>query len=209
MLIVVKHGNVQRLTQLLLDIKTIGCFDVFKINAAKSGFEQLYHLYDIIWVGRPDLEIENIDVSKALEQHGLAFHNRLGRHGPDVAEAEHGGTIGDDRYEVPLDRIIKDILRIITDFQARYRYARAIGQRQVPLRSARFGWADLDLSTPSAGVILKGVVLTNYHSVASYLYRSRLFFWVMLLILGGLAAGDKRPILIASHADIGDDSGNK
>jgi hypothetical protein len=40
--------------------------------------------------------------AKRFEQHGLAFHHRLGGERAEIAEAQDGGAIGDDRDEIAL-----------------------------------------------------------------------------------------------------------
>jgi hypothetical protein len=48
-------------------------------------------------------QIEGVDPGQLLEEHGLALHDRHRRLGSDVAEAEHGGAVGDHRHRVLLD----------------------------------------------------------------------------------------------------------
>ncbi len=51
-----------------------------------------------------DLDIEHVDVGEFLEQHALAFHDRLGRQRADVAKAQHGGAVGDHADQVAARR---------------------------------------------------------------------------------------------------------
>ena len=47
-----------------------------------------------------------------LEQHRLALHHGQRCLRADVAEPEHGGSVGDDRDRVALDREVPDVVRI-------------------------------------------------------------------------------------------------
>ena len=49
-----------------------------------------------------ELEVEDVDVGELLEEDSLALHHRLAGERADVAEAEHGGAVGDDGDEVAL-----------------------------------------------------------------------------------------------------------
>ena len=53
---------------------------------------------------RVDLDVEHVDVGKPLEQHPLAFHDRLAGQGADVAETEHRRAVADDGDQVALAR---------------------------------------------------------------------------------------------------------
>jgi hypothetical protein len=45
-----------------------------------------------------DLDVERVEVGKLFEQHGLALHDGLAGQRADVAEAQHGGAVGDDAF---------------------------------------------------------------------------------------------------------------
>src|SRR3546814_5352431 len=44
--------------------------------------------------------VEHVDAGELLEQHGLAFHHRLGSERADRAQTEHRGAVGDDGHEI-------------------------------------------------------------------------------------------------------------
>ena len=46
---------------------------------------------------RVDLDVEHVDAGELLEQDGLALHHRLAGQRADIAQAEHGGAVGDHR----------------------------------------------------------------------------------------------------------------
>ncbi|MNV92240.1 hypothetical protein D3C71_1868140 [compost metagenome] len=77
MLIVVEHRDVHDLAQLLLDDETVRRLDVFEVDAAEGGSEETHAVDELVDVFGIDFKVDGIDVGKALEQHGLAFHDRL------------------------------------------------------------------------------------------------------------------------------------
>ena len=76
-LIVVKHRNAHGAAQFLFDHETIRRLDVFQIDAAEGGLQHLAGANDILGVAGGQLQIENIDIGEAFEQHAFAFHHRL------------------------------------------------------------------------------------------------------------------------------------
>ena len=85
MLIVVEHGNVHRFLQSFFDVEAFRRLDVLKVDTAKCRLEQLADLDDVVGIMTVDLNIEHVDVGKAFEQHGLAFHDGLTGQRADVA----------------------------------------------------------------------------------------------------------------------------
>src|SRR5581483_8312171 len=88
-LVVVEDGNVEQLAQALLDDEAFRRLDVLEIDAAERLADVAHAVNELIDILRVDLDVEGIDVREALEQASLAFHDRLGGEGADVAEAEH------------------------------------------------------------------------------------------------------------------------
>ena len=62
-----------------------------------------------------DLEVDAVDVGEALEQDGLAFHHRLGAERAQIAQAQHGGAVGDDRDEIALGGVVVGGVGIFVD----------------------------------------------------------------------------------------------
>ena len=106
-----------------------------------------------------DFQVDRIDVGKALEQHRLAFHHRLGRERPEVAEAEDRRAVGDDRDHVAAHRVVINGRRIGGDRLDRSGDARRIGKRQVALRRHRLGRHDLELAGTPARVELERLLI--------------------------------------------------
>jgi hypothetical protein len=96
-LVVVKHRNLHPIAQLALDIEAFRGLDVFQVDAAETRLQTGDDLDQLVGIALADFDIEHIDAGEFLEQHPFAFHHRLGRQWADVAQAEHGGAVGDDR----------------------------------------------------------------------------------------------------------------
>ena len=152
MLVIVKNGNVHQFAQALFDDETFRRLDVFKIDAAEGRPEVANGGDEFVRIFRRDFEIDRIDVGEALEQDGFALHDRLGGQGAEIAEAENRGSVGDDRDEIALDRVIIGFRRIFRDRMHRYGDAGGIGERKVALRRHGLGRRDLELSGPAAGM---------------------------------------------------------
>ena len=89
-----------RSLQLRLDLEAFRRLDVLEVDAAEGRLQRrddLDHAVDLV---RVDLDVEHVDAGEFLEQDRLAFHHRLGGERADIAEAEHGGAVGDDGDEV-------------------------------------------------------------------------------------------------------------
>ena len=74
-----------------------------RLMPPKVGAISLTALDDLSGFGL-EADGEGVDAGELLEQHRLALHHRHRRLGTDVAEPEHGGTVGDYRDRVLFDR---------------------------------------------------------------------------------------------------------
>ena len=101
---------------------------------------------DLVDVLRREADRPGIDAGELLEQHRLAFHHRHRRLGPDVAEPEHGGAVGDDGDGVLLDRQVPRHVAVVGDGLADPGDARRVGHREVVARLDRHFRAHLDLA---------------------------------------------------------------
>ena len=88
-LVVVENGDVAAFAQFFLNIKTLGCFDVFEIDAAESGFQRCDDFNQFVGVGFIDFDVENVDVGEFFEQYALAFHHGFARQRADVAQPQN------------------------------------------------------------------------------------------------------------------------
>ncbi len=99
-LIIMKDRDLHRLLQSLFDVETFRRLDVFQVDSAERGLEQLADFDDLIGIVSIDFDVEDIHAGKTFEQDGLAFHDRLAGERADVAQAEHCGAIGDHRHQI-------------------------------------------------------------------------------------------------------------
>ena len=155
MLIIVKDRDMHAFAQLALDIKTFRGLDVFQVDAAKGRFQRGDDLHQFDRVVLGDLDIEHIDAGKLLEQHRLAFHDRLRRQGADVAQAQHCGSIADDGHQVTASGKLTHRRGVFVHQLAGRRHAGRVGQSQVLLGGQRFGGRNLDLSRLGEAMVMQ------------------------------------------------------
>ena len=86
-LVVVEHGDVEPITQGLLDLEALRRFDVLEIDAADGWGQHLAESDHVFRLGGVDLQVEHVDVGEALEQHAFALHHRLAGQWTDVAQS--------------------------------------------------------------------------------------------------------------------------
>ena len=134
-LVVVEDGDLHPRLELLLDVEALGRLDVLEVDAAERGLEAGDALDELVGVLLVDFDVEHVDVGEPLEEDGLAFHDGLAAERADVAEAEHGGAVGDDGDEVPLARVLVDELGVPRDLEAGLGDARRVGEREIPGRA--------------------------------------------------------------------------
>jgi hypothetical protein len=151
-LVVVEHRDVEQFAQPLLDDEALRRLDVLEIDAAPALAEQLDAIDDLIRVLGGHFEVDGIDIGEALEQHRLAFHHRLGGESAEIAEAQDGGAVGDDRDEIALGGVVVGLVLVLGDGEHRHRDARRIGERKVALRGHRLGGDDLELARAAPAV---------------------------------------------------------
>ena len=86
-LVIMKHRNGHQFAQALLDDETFRGLDVLKIDAAKGGTKIFHRIDEFFGVFGVNLQINRVNIGKALEQHRLALHHRLGGQRAKVAKA--------------------------------------------------------------------------------------------------------------------------
>ena len=155
--IFVKDGNVHLLLQGLLDDEALGRLDIFEIDAAEGGPHQAHRIDEFIRVFGIELDVDRIDVGKALEQHRLALHHRLGAERAEISEAQNRGAVGDHRDQIALVGIVIGQLGIGGDILARDRDAGGIGEREIALGGHRHGGLDFPLAGSRIEMEAQGV----------------------------------------------------
>ena len=145
-LVVVEHRDVEAFTQLALDVEAVGGLDVLEVDAAESGFQRGDDFDQPVGILLVDLDVEHIDAGEFLEQHALAFHDRLAGQRADVAEAEHGRAVGDHADQVAARGVAEGGGRVLDDFLAGGSDAGRVGQSQIGLVDHLLGGLDADLA---------------------------------------------------------------
>ena len=151
------HRDIQLVAQPLLDFKTFGGFDVLEVDASERGGDAADGLDELVGVGGIDFDVESIHVRECFEQHALALHHGLAGQRPDVAQAQYGRAVGDDRHQVAFGGVAVGVERIFFDFQAGSRHAGRVGQRELPLRVVRFGGDHFDLTGAALAVVTQRI----------------------------------------------------
>ena len=151
-LVVVEHRNVEQLAQPLLDDEAFRRANILEVDAAPALAEQLDAIDDLVGVLGRYFEVDGIDVGEALEQHRLAFHDRLRRQRAAIAEAEDGRAVGDDGDEIALGGVVEGAVLVLGDGQHRDGDAGRIGQRQIALGRHRLGGHDFELAGTALAV---------------------------------------------------------
>ena len=148
-LVIMEDRDIHHLAQTLLDDEAVRRLDVFKVDAAERRAKEADAIDELVDVLRVDFQVYRIDISKALEQHRLAFHHRLRGQRAQIAEAKDGGAVGNDSNHVAARGIVEGARRILGDRLHGNGDTRRIGERQVPLRCHRLGRDYLELARPA------------------------------------------------------------
>jgi hypothetical protein len=118
-------------------MKHSGGLDVLQIDAAEGGFQRGDHLDEAVGILGVDLEVEHVDAGELLEQDRLALHHRLGGQRADIAQAQHGGAVGDHGHQVAARGVVAGQVGVGGDGLAGGGDAGGIGQAEVALGAAR------------------------------------------------------------------------
>ena len=102
-----------------------------RLMPPKLGRQPGDGLDDLLDVGGVQADRDGVDAAELLEQHGLALHHRHRGGRADVAEAEHGGAVGDDGDGVRHPGVVLGHRRVGGDRLAHPGHARRVGQREV------------------------------------------------------------------------------
>ena len=130
-LVIVEHRDVQLPLQGLLDLEALGALDILQIDAAKGGRNGLAGSNDTGSVVGVDADGEGVHAAKLLEQHGLALHDRQTGFRADIAQAQHGGAIGNDRHHVALEGVLIHVVGVFLDLAAGFGHTGSVGGGQV------------------------------------------------------------------------------
>ena len=123
MLVVVQHRDGQAPHQFRFDLETLRRRDVLELHRAERRCDGDDRLDDPGRVPRVDQDRVGRDPGQRGEQCGLALHHRQARDGPDVAETEDRGAVGDDRDRVRPVRVERGLRGVVADREADPRHA--------------------------------------------------------------------------------------
>jgi hypothetical protein len=155
MLVVVEDRNVHALLELLLDVEAFGRLDVFQVDAAQGGLHRGDDVDQLVGIVLGQFDVEHVDAGEFLEQAALAFHHRLGGQRADIAQAQHGGAVGDHGDQVAAAGVFGGQARVLLDRQARVGNPGRVSQRQIALVRQRLGRVDGDLALAGRTVIVQ------------------------------------------------------
>ncbi len=158
-LVVMHHRDLHPVAQRGLDDEAFGCLDVFQIDPAEGRLHQRDRVDEGLGILGGELDIDRIDIGEALEQYRLAFHHRLGRQRPEIAQPEDRGAIGDHRNQIGARGVFRRIGGVGGDRLDRIGDARRIGEAEVALGRHRLGGDDLDLTRADRLVVEQGLAL--------------------------------------------------
>jgi hypothetical protein len=155
-LVVVEDRDLHPLAQLALDDEAFRSLDVLQIDAAEGGLQCGDHLDEAVGILGVDLEVEHVDAGELLEQDRLALHHRLGGQRADIAQAQHGGAVGDHGHQVAARGVVAGQVGVGGDGLAGGGDAGGIGQAEVALGGHALGGLDRQFSGPRQTVIVQG-----------------------------------------------------
>ena len=164
MLIIVKHGDVEKLLEPLLDEEALRCLDVFQVDPAEGGAQCLDDSHDVVGVPGIDLDVEHVDICEPFEQQRFALHHRLGGRRSDIPKPQHGGPVAHHRHQVSLGRVRERLRGVRVDPANGFRDAGRVGQGKVTLRGAGLGYLDCNLPRTILLVVLKRVFAQALHN---------------------------------------------
>ena len=151
-LVVVEHRDVEQFAQALLDDEAFRRLDVLQVDAAEALAEIAHAVDEGVHVLRVHLQVDAVHIGEALEENRFPFHDGLGGKRADIAEAEHGGAVGDHRHHVALGGVVVGEAGVLLDLQAGRGHPRRIGEGELVLGGERLGRRHLHLAGPPGGV---------------------------------------------------------
>ena len=131
MLVVVEDGDVEFFAQTGLDLEAARRRDVLKVHAAVHRGHGLDDADDFFGVLGVQAHGPGVHVSESLEESGLALHHGQCGGGTNIAQAEHGGAIGDHCNGIALDGQTARIFRVLGNGHAHAGHAGSVGAGEI------------------------------------------------------------------------------
>lgn len=117
-LVVVQHRLGQTLLQFLLHLEAGRPGNVLQLNGAERLLDTHHRVHDQLGIGVVHQDGHAGQSGKLPEQRGLAFHDRQTGQCADVAQAQDGRAVGDDRHRLAQIGVFVGQLGFFTDGQA-------------------------------------------------------------------------------------------
>jgi hypothetical protein len=165
-LVIMEDRDVQRLDQPSLDLEALWRLDVLEVDPSEGRRERRDHRDHLFHGAGLELDVEDVDVGKLLEQVRLPLHHRLRREGSDVTEPEHRGAVGHHRHQISACGVAEDIVWVRVDGPARFGDSRSVGQGQVALGAEGLRGYDFDLSRAANFMVGEGITLRIGHETS-------------------------------------------
>ena len=145
-LVVVEDRQREAFLQPPLDLEAPRRRDVLEVDATERGREPRDGVDDLVDVGRVEADGHRVQPAEVLEEQRLPLHHREGSAGPDVAEPEDGGPVGDDRDRVGAAGVAVEEVGVGGDRPAHVGDAGRVRQRQVAPVAQRDARHDFELA---------------------------------------------------------------
>ncbi len=139
-------GRVEPGAQPLFDLEAGGRREILEQDGAESRCDRGDVIDAARRIGFIEKDRHSVDVDERREKRRLAFHDRQPRQRADVAEPEHGRSIGDDRDRVAEAGVFESLCGIFADREAYPRDPRRIHVAQDLLRRDGDGRLRADLA---------------------------------------------------------------
>ena len=123
-----KDRDIESVLQDFLDLETLRRTNILEVDAAEGRRDQLTGSNHVLGVDAVDLDIEDVDIRKTLEEDALSLHHGLARQRTDIAQSENRSPVAHHRNQVALRRVAVGCVRIPLDLQAGGGYAWRIGK---------------------------------------------------------------------------------
>ena len=159
MLIIMHHWNIGGLSNAAFNFKAFRRFDVFKIDAPEGLGNIDNRFYEGLWIFSVNLDIKHVNICECLQKKALAFHHRLARERPDVAQSKNSGSIRNNSHQITLRGVAVCIFWFVGYLKTGVSYTRRICQTQFIRSAVWFGRNDLDFALWFGLVIFESFLL--------------------------------------------------
>ena len=131
MLVVVENRDVEQALELALYLKAARSGYVLEVDAAVGRRDGAHGGDYLLCVLGVETDWHGVDAAKLLEEQRLALHDGQGGERADIAEAQHGGAVGDDGHHVAARGVLPHRLGVCGYFPAGLSHAGGVGRGKV------------------------------------------------------------------------------